>query len=502
MNQARGGLRVQGLSKTFVGQRALVDVDLEVKSGEIHALLGQNGSGKSTLIKILAGFHAPDPGSAAWVNGESFVLGSAAAAHRAGLRFIHQDLGLVPDMDVIDNLALGATYERRWWLRHATEAKAARKVLAELSDEIEVTRPLRELSPAQQTTVAIARALRGGVSSNGVLILDEPTSTLPAAEVDVLFRVVRRVRAAGAAVIYITHRIGEVFDLADTVSVLRDGVKVASGPVADTDKQSLIAHIAGRPLDQIYPSVTPAHSKVVMTAHGITGRSVRDFDLALHEGEIVGVAGLDGSGREEINRLLFGQQPINAGEVHVGNDVIRRPDPIRSIRAGIGYLPPDRRHLSATPAMSVAENITLSSLSARPLSWLGYRSERRAALHWMSRLQIRPAQPDRPLSTLSGGNQQKAILARWLRRQSTVLLMDEPTQGVDVGGKQGIYQAIAAAASAGNAVLIASTDAEELAELCERVLVLREGRVVAELTGANLTAESVIASSMTEGGAA
>lgn len=503
MNEKHRGLRTRGLSKTFQGQRALVDVDLEARGGEIHALLGQNGSGKSTFIKILAGFHAADPGAEAFLNGEPFALGSAAAAHRAGLRFIHQDLGLVPELSVIDNLALGSGYHGRWWLQDRTEATWAAGLLAEFSDGIDVRRPVRELSAAQQTIVAIARALRGGVSSTGALILDEPTASLSASEVELLFGVVRRVRAAGAAVIYVTHRMGEVFELADRVSVLRDGVRVVTCAVASTDKQSLITHIAGRPVDQFAPSAPMRHhGTVLMEASGITGRSLREVDLALHEGEMLGVAGLDGSGREELNRLLFGQQALKAGEIRVADQVIHDPSPARMISVGVGYLPPDRRRLSATPDLSVAENITLPSLPPHSLAWLAYRSERRDVRDWMRRMQIRPAEPERTFSTLSGGNQQKAVLARWFRRGSKVLLMDEPTQGVDVGGKQSIYEALAAATQAGSAVLMTSNDADELADVCTRVVVLRGGRIADVLAGASLTPESIIASTLQEGNAA
>jgi ribose transport system ATP-binding protein len=492
------GLQILNLSKTYPAQVALRGVDLDVLPGQVHALVGQNGSGKSTLIKVLAGYHKPDWGARAWLNGEPFDLGSAPAAHLAGMRFIHQDLGLVPELDVIDNLALGQSYSGRWWLGNRAEAASARELLAAFDVDLDVARPLRELSAAQRTLVAIARALRGGVSKSGVLVLDEPTATLPQHEVAQLFDAVRTVCSHGTGVLYVTHRLGEVFELANTVTVLRDGDRVITAPVHRLSSNELIAHIAGRPLAQLYPSPPRPESKVALRADEVHGGDVRGATIELHVGEILGVAGISGSGRDGLNRLLFGSTPLEAGVIHIGASAHNQLTPNTAINAGMAYLPADRRTLSAIPSMSVAENLTLPMLGRRSLGWLSYRAERRDSIGWLKRLEVVPPDPDRAFSTLSGGNQQKAVLARWLRRGSWVLLLDEPTQGVDVGGKRAIYDALGNAARNGAAVLIASPDAEELAEVCERVLVLRHGRVAAILDGHEVGAEAITSESLRE----
>lgn len=498
MDENATRLRIRNLSKTYPAQVALRGVDLDLAPGKVHALLGQNGSGKSTLIKTLAGYHRPDDGAQAWLNGSPFELGSASAAHAAGLRFIHQDLGLVPDLDVIDNLALGGSYEGYLWLSNRAEAAAARTLLEDLGVDLDVNRPLRSLPPAQRTVVAIARALRGGVSANGVLVLDEPTANLPEKEVEILFDVVRTVCAQGTAVLYVTHRLGEVFQIADDVSVLRDGQKVITAPVKQLTHDELVTHIAGRPLTQLYPSPPAPRKEIMMHVDGVSGDVVRDVSFPVHAGEVLGIAGITGSGREGINRLLFGATPMTAGTVSVSGRPLVRTTPQRSIAAGIAYIPADRRSQSALPEMSVRENVTLVRLG-KPLGWLGYGNERKDVATWLQRLEVTPPDPDRAFKNLSGGNQQKTVLARWLRRGSKVFLLDEPTQGVDVGGKQAIYEALGDAARAGAAIVMASSDAEELAEVCDRVLVMREGRVAAVLAGDELRADAIATETLREG---
>jgi ribose transport system ATP-binding protein len=484
------GLLIRGLSKTFPGQVALAGVDLHLRPGEVHALLGQNGSGKSTLIKILAGVCPPDPGGTVTVNGVPLALGSAAAAHQAGLRFIHQDLGLVPTLDVVDNLALGQRYQARWWLSARREAAAARSLLAELDAGIDVGALVGQLSAAERTIVAVARALRGGVSSSGVLVLDEPTASLSGAEAARLFRLVRTVAERGAAVLYVTHRMSEVFRLADRVTVLRDGRTVLSAPAGAVTHDMLIEHIVGRPVEEFYPQPPEPGADIALTVQELATARLRELSFTVRRGEIVGLAGISGSGREDVAPALGGAIPWASGRIATGGRVADRLDPAGAIGLGLAYLPQDRKRESAIPAFTVRENLTLPRMRTTR-GWLSLRQERTDVQRWLDRLGVRPAGTDRVFATLSGGNQQKVVLARWMRCGARVFVLDEPTQGVDVGAKSMIYQALTDTARQGAAVIVASSDTEELARLCDRVIVLRDGRAGAELYGAALTADAI-----------
>ncbi|HWE56660.1 MAG TPA: sugar ABC transporter ATP-binding protein [Acidimicrobiales bacterium] len=484
------GLVVRRLQKSFPGQVALAGVDLHLQPGEIHALLGQNGSGKSTLIKILAGFHQPDGDGEAWVHGRPLALGSASAAHHAGLRFIHQDLGLLPTLDVVDNLALGQSYDARWWLSDRRERAAARALLAELELDLDVTQPVGRLSAAERTIVAVARSLRGGLSARGVLVLDEPTASLPAAEVGRLFRLIRTVAARGAAVLYVTHRMSEVFDLADRVTVLRDGRRVVTAPVGEVTRAGLVELIVGRAVADFYPEPPTPGRETALEARELLTPRLRGLSFTAHRGEILGIAGITGSGREDVAPALFGAIALTGGQVATRSGAVSPLTPAAAIGAGIAYLPSDRKRESAIPSFTVRENLTLPHLSTRR-GWLGNRRERSDADRWLADLDVRPPGSDRVFSTLSGGNQQKVVLARWLRCGSTVLVLDEPTQGVDVGAKSMIYQLLTGAARNGASVIVASSDTEELAALCDRVIVVRDGVAGAELTGSGLTVDAI-----------
>lgn len=486
-------LQIAGLSKTFPSQQALQGLDLTIGRGEIHALLGQNGSGKSTLIKILAGYHQPDPGASATLGGSALTLGSPVAARAAGLRFIHQDLGLINELDAVDNLALGQHYGGGLWLSDRRERRRVTDTLRRYEIDIDVSAPIRTLSAAQRSQLAVVRALTQEQPQDGLLVLDEATATLPESDVRVLFSLLRALRDQGNSILFVTHRLPEVFQLADSVTVLRDGRRVTTLPVADVDHDQLVELIIGKPLDTFYPSPPPPRLKVALTASGVRGGAVAGIDLSVHEGEIVGVTGLIGSGYDELLGLLFGARRRDAGAVQVNGDAIRPSHIADAISKGIGYVPADRKTLGSIPAWSVRENTTLSQIPTRgPLKWLSNRHERRDTNGVLARLNVVPAGAERPLSTLSGGNQQKVMLARWLRCSPAVLLLDEPTNGVDTGAKQAIYQALADAAASSAAVVLASSDIEELCAVCDRVLVVRGGRLAAELSGADLTEARVL----------
>jgi ribose transport system ATP-binding protein len=489
-------LSLRGLSKVFAGQWALHEVDLDLRAAEVHALLGKNGSGKSTLIKILAGFHAPESGATATVRGEPFVLGSSRHAHEAGLRFIHQDLGLAGSLDVVDNLALGASYGARYWISDRRERRRAERILAEHGLRVDVSQPVQNLTPAQQSMVAIVRAVHDTPDGSGLLVLDEPTASLPEQEVEHLFELLKNVRAKGITILYVTHRLPEVFQIADRVSVLRDGRRVATEPTSELDQDTLAEVIVGHPVQRRAQRKTPPGRAADrrLTVSGLRGGPVRDISFELHAGEILGMTGLIGSGFEATLALIFGAVRPTSGEIKVGDEALDHSDPRAAIAAGVGYVPSDRKRLSAIQAWTLRENLTLTDIPTwNRTSVLDERADKRDAGRWLAELDIDPPDPERVLSSLSGGNQQRVVLGKWLRRGSRVFLLDEPTIGVDVGAKDRIYALLRQSAATGTAILMASSDLEELEAICTRVLVLRDGVVAADLEGAEITADRLFA---------
>jgi len=501
LSEAKGGetaLHLQNLSKVFEGQWALHEVDFDLRPGEIHALLGQNGSGKSTLIKILAGYHRAEPGAVASLYGEPLDLDGPPPSRSAPIRFIHQDLGLIPELDAVDNLALTSRYRGHWWVGERREAKATRDYLRKYGIEIDVRAPIGSLSAATQAMLAILRSIRDVPSERLVLVVDEATASLPNEEIKIVFDLLRAVRERGGSVIYVTHRLGEVLEIADRVTVLRDGRKVETRPVAGLDHDQLVELIIGSSVEAYYTSGEATREDVVLEVNGLGGGTCRDISLQVHRGEVVGVTGLVGSGYETLLPLIFGAQERLAGEVRLEGKAIRRPSPSNSIRAGLAYAASDRKRLSAIPEWSLAENITLPRLtpSGRALPWLGDRGERRDAQVWLDRLAVEPRDPAVPLNSLSGGNQQRAVIARWLRCGFKILMLEDPTMGVDVGAKPAIYQALAEATASGAGVLITTSDVEEAVAVCDRVLVLVDGRIGAALEGEQQTTDQIMATAM------
>ena len=480
-------LVVEGLSKTFPGLQALTDLDFRVDPGEIVALVGQNGSGKSTLVKVLTGIHEPDPGAR--------IEGPAQAGSGA-IHVIHQDLGLIAQLNTVENLDLGRHYGARAALptRRREEARHARDLLREFDTAFDVTVPVAELTPAERTIVAIARALDGWESPEGLLILDEPTAALHSDEVGRLFTAVRRAAARGAGVIFVSHRLDEVMDLADRVVVLRDGRLVADTPVSELDHEELVRLIVGEALQDAAPRNRRDGGEPALRVRGLRGGTVSDLNLDMRAGEVVGVSGILGSGREHVAALLFGALAREAGAVGVAGVALSPSDPRAAIAAGVAYVPADRHADGAVMTMRVRENVTLPNLRRlrRRLGWLDAPAERRDVDRWVDRVGLQPADPERPLELFSGGNQQKVVLAKWLRNEPRLLLLDEPTQGVDVGAKAAIYELVHDAAAGGAAVLMASSDTGELASVCDRVLVMSDGIAAAEITGPDLTEERLV----------
>jgi ABC-type sugar transport system ATPase subunit len=490
VSQSQELLQIRGLSKTFPGLKALDDVSLSLRAGEIVGLVGQNGSGKSTLVKILAGVHQPDAGS-------EVVLSTGQAGEQAELHFIHQDLGLVEGLSTIENLDLDHRLGRRSLLPSPTraEARRARELITSFGASFDPRRPVGELGAAERTIVAIARALDGWSHQRNVLVLDEPTASLHGDEAEKLFVAVRSVAARGAGVIFISHRLDEIVDLADRVVALRDGRLIADVARGQFDHDDLVRMIAGA----ISPSENVAApplvaGRPVLRARGIAGATIRPLDLDLHAGEVLGVSGVLGSGREQIAAILYGASEGTVDSLEVGGKPVSQRNPRSSIAAGVAYLPSDRRRQGAVMTMRARENITLPRLAPlrRRSGRLDGEAERAEAQRWIDKVAVRPPDAERALELFSGGNQQKVLLAKWLRNEPQVLLMDEPTQGVDVGAKTGIFELIATAAASGAGVLICSSDAKELALICDRVIVLSDGVMVADVKRPQLSEAELV----------
>lgn len=477
-------LTMSGITKSFPGVRALDGVDLEVQAGEVHCLLGQNGAGKSTLIKVLAGAHQPDDGEITWC-GAPAVLKSPITAMRLGIATIYQELDLVGGLSVAENVFLGHEPTSAGFVVRTREGRtAAAALLKRLGHpEIDPAREVGELSAAQQQIVSMARALSHDVR---LIVMDEPSAALDPDEVDNLFRIVASLTADGVAVVYISHRLEEIRRIGDRVTVLKDGRAVAVGlPAESTPTRDIVALMTGRNVEYVFPprtGTTPqnARSAPVLTVEGLTRKGeFAPVDLELRPGEIVGLAGLVGSGRSEILETIYGARKATAGRVTVAGKPLRPGSVPAAVAAGIGLAPEERKAQALLMLESVTRNVSVSSMSrfAR-VGWVDRGAERAAARAATRELSLRPDNPDTPVRTLSGGNQQKAVLARWLLRGCRVLLLDEPTRGVDVGARAELYAVIRRLADEGLAVLLVSSEVPEVLGLADRVLVLREGSVV------------------------
>jgi ribose transport system ATP-binding protein len=470
-----------------------------VLPGEIHGLLGQNGSGKSTFIKILAGYHAPDHGAKLAIGGKPVSLPlDPGTPHLLGLSFVHQDLGLVPEMTVLENLRVGS-YETGfgWRIRWRRERERVRVALRQFGlEQISPDAEIGTLRDVERAMVAIVRALEQlkGLT-RGVLVLDEPTAYLPRDGVERLFEAVRTVAAAGFGVLFVTHRLEEVRVLTDRVTILRDGAHVDTAATASLSERDVIERILGRALGELYPSAHQMRGEIALAARNISGTVVRSFSIELHRGEIVGLTGLLGMGQEQVPHLLFGSERARTGEVVLGKRELdlRQMSPRRAITAGIALMPANRLREGAAQAATVTENVTLPTLrSYFRLGFLRHRRERRAVIAQLHEFQVVPPDPTRVFAKLSGGNQQKALLAKWFATRPQVFLLHEPTQGVDIGAKKQIFGQIRDLAEGGGAVVLASVEYEDLAHLCDRVLVFRDGEIVAELRGTDLSTERIV----------
>jgi ribose transport system ATP-binding protein len=483
------------VTKSFGGTRALKGVSMSVGRGEVVALLGENGAGKSTLIKILGGIHRADGGHVT-IGGEPYRHRASARGERQNVAFIHQDLGLIEWMSVAENMSLAQGFRgRSWsgalglvdWRQSETQAAAA---LEAVGCDIDPTTRIQSLSRTEKSLVAIARAL---VIDCDFLILDEPTASLPRDEVERLFGAIRRLKARGVGMIYVSHRLDEIFRIADRVVVMRDGLKVGEKAVAETTPEELVSLIVGRSTLELFEKADLAAGPPRVVVQRLVTPNAGPIDFTIRQGELLGLVGLRGAGQEEVGRALFGALP-HGGTISLDGRPLHLSSPRAALEAGIGLIARDRTEESIAPSLSVRENAFLNpGAGGRGLaSPMSPASEARAALALGASVGLRPNDPDLPIEGLSGGNQQKVVVGRWLATGRKLLIAEDPTAGVDVGAKADIYRLIARALERGLAVVVVSTDFEEIAQICHRALVFNRGQIIAELAGAGLTTETVI----------
>ncbi len=491
-------LEIRGLRHAFGGVQAVTGVDLSLEAGRVTALLGENGAGKSTLMKAVAGALCPDAGQVL-LDGRPLPLGDPGAVRRLGISLIYQELNLVGPLSAAENIALGRERRRGLFVDFEYQHTEAVDLLAGLEGGIDPQVPVETLSVAEQQLVEIAKAL--AVEAR-VVIMDEPTSALSDREAERLFTVVGQLAAEGKAVVYITHRLEEVFRLADRVVVMRDGAVVADGHTAEFDRDGLVRAMVGRSLDRLFPEQRREPGRVVLEVVGLEQPPrVHRVDLSVRAGEVVALAGLVGAGRTEVGRALFGVEPYPAGTVRLEGRAVRFRHPREAVQAGVGWVSEDRKAEGLVTSMSVLANLTLPHLReyAGPGGLIDIARERRDAVDQIERLAIRTAGCDQQVAQLSGGNQQKVALARWLLRDCRLLIVDEPTRGVDVGGRYEIYELIEGLARRGVAVLMISSDLPEVLGMADRIVVMHEGRVTGETAASDADQEQLLHLAMGHG---
>jgi ABC-type sugar transport system ATPase subunit len=492
----RMALTVRGLSKTFTGQRALDDVDLDLRAGEVHALLGENGSGKSTLIKCLAGYYAPDEGGTVTIGGEPVDLPlTPAQATRLGLVFVHQDLGLIPNLSVAENFAISQRYNTgivsriRW----RKVRKRAVEVLGRLNHaDIDIDSPVSSLPVATQTIVAIARALSSAEAGARVLVLDEPTAALPDDEAERLFAAVRHIVASGVAVLYVSHKLQEILVLADRATVLRDGRLIDTVECNGLRERDLVHLIVGREVQIPQRAVRAASDEPVVEVTNLRGNRLKDVSFTVHKGEIVGLVGMLGSGRSELARMLFGAQRPAGGQVRIAGGAHELTSPKRAVRNGVALVPENRRRDGGVLDLPISINLTLPTVTSFFTGGrISTRRERAVVSGLISQFGVKPAVESRAFKFFSGGNQQKVVIAKWMYTSPKLVVFDEPVQGVDIGARVEIFDLIGKAAEGGTAVLLISSELDLMLSVCDRLLVLRDGRLIADLPNEGLTREEL-----------
>lgn len=485
-------LEAEGISKQFPGVKALDNVSLKIKPGSVHALMGENGAGKSTLMKCLIGIYRPDAGTIK-VKGQPVTFNDTLAALHSGISMIHQELNLVPHMTVAENIWLGREPAKLGFVNHEELNRKTRELLAHLNIKLKPETQLGTLSIANQQMVEIAKA----VSYNAdVLIMDEPTSALTEGEVVHLFAIIRELKQQGKGIIYISHKMDEIFAITDEVSIFRDGTSIASDKTENLTKQSLITMMVGRELTQMFPKFNNNIGEEVLRVSGLRRSGwFQDISFAVKRGEILGVAGLVGAGRSEVMESLFGMHPAEGGEIYIEGLPVKIDSPSKAIEQGLAFLTEDRKKSGLFLVLSVVENMSIVNLSAYT-SKNGFVSQGQMAkdcMEQINRLNIKTPTMDQIINNLSGGNQQKVLIARWLLAQPKILILDEPTRGIDVGAKAEIYRLISELAHRGVAIILVSSELPEILGMSDRVMVMHGGRITGILDKAQADQEKIMA---------
>ncbi len=490
-------VQLVNISKQFPGVLAVDTVSLDIFPGEVHVVAGENGAGKSTLMKLLSQVERPSAGKVL-LNGQEVAFVNPQHAQRLGIAMVYQEFALAPHLTVAQNIVLGRESTRFGRIDKRAEVEQARRLLQQVGLKIDPGRIVSTLSVAEQQMVEIAKAL--DIEAK-LVIMDEPTATLTDQEIAHLFSVIRGLTVQGIAVFYISHRLDEIFQIADRVTVMRDGKVVATLPRSDLDQQKLIRLMVGRDIHNLYPKPASEFGSVMLRVEGISRRGIlHQCSFEVRAGEILGFAGLIGSGRTELARAVFGADPIDAGSIWLEGKRLSINSPVDAIAAGIGYLTEDRKRDGLAMTLDIAQNITLANLPT-VASWIDLRKEERIALRARDRLKIRTPSVHRKVAVLSGGNQQKVIVARWLETQARVLFFDEPSRGIDVNAKSELFELIGTLASEGRAIVLISSYLPELINMCDRLIVLHEGRITGELQRGEFTEERImtLATGITEG---
>lgn len=482
-------LSVRDITKDYPGVRAIDHLSFDVEEGEVHALIGENGAGKSTLIKTLSGAITPTSGTII-VNGKEFSEMNPKLAKEQGIGVIYQEFTLVPGISAAENVFLGEKTSKGIFVNIKERERRAKELFDEMHVEIDVSKPVRDLSPACQQIVEIAKAVSKDVK---ILIMDEPTAPLTVSEVDTLFKVVRDLKKKGVTIIYISHRLEELFEIADRVTVMRDGAYVGTEKIEDIDRGRLIAMMAGRELKESYPVRNVEIGEEVLRVENLCGNGDRDISFTLHRGEILGFAGLVGAGRTELMRVIYGADSLESGKVYVHEKEVHIKSCSDAIRAGIGYIPEDRKAHGVFLPMTIKWNTVINNIKAFSNGlFVDTKKENRAAAEYQEKFRIKTPSLEQRVRNLSGGNQQKVVLAKTLAANSEIVIFDEPTRGIDVGAKQEIYKLMNELVEGGKSILMVSSDMPELLGMSDRIVVIYEGEKTGEVTKAEFNQNYIL----------